>query len=208
MPPERAFRVLREHSDRIHVRQIASIALTCVGLGLGLSGAATRFMHIHARPQHSHEQAHPQPRDEPAQAALIAWPLLGAQREPRSDSARTTADEPARAPLRLVRERVTYLRCQRGASGAACPHARSLEKQVWRALRNLTGCYRAAAPGNAELQLSLRRGRAAEIAFLPPPLGPGLNLRAVRGCVERPLHALSDRLADEPMHVSFRFGLR
>lgn len=214
MPPERAFRVLREQSDRVSLRQIASIALACAGLGLGLSGAAK--LHLHARPEHGRSHAH---ELVPVAQAAIGWPLLVGEHGPLPRTERAApADRRgavqahiAQRPLRLVREKVAYLRCPHTRAGSACARDRALEKQVWRALRDVPVCYAATdsdAPGHAELQLELQRDHAPGVAVLPPAQGRSLNLRAVRGCVEVPLRTRPDRLSTEPLRVSFRFGLR
>ena len=211
MPSERAFRVLREQSDRVSLRQIASIALACAGLGLGLSSVAQHY--IHARPKHGGQDVSV---TGPLAHAAVTWPFLVGEPVPHTPSERAAPADPAgpapmqtaRRPLRLTREKVTYLRCQHGRAGSACKRDHALEKQVWRALRDVAACYGAAAPGHAELRLELRRDHAPEIALLPPAQGPSLNLRAVRGCVEAPLRKRPDRLSTAPMSVRFRFGLR
>jgi hypothetical protein len=225
MPSERAFRVLREQSDRVSLRQIASIALACVGIGLGLSSSVERCMHANARAGEREQHTHAGPaqataaggRALVASAALalpfgVAHPLgqpqTPIQRAAPADRRGGIGEQGNPGRLRFARERVTYLRCQHARDGAACTRKPALENQVWRALRSLGTCYDETLPGHAELQLGIRADHAPGIAFFAPAAGSSLNLRAVRGCVERPLSKFLERLSDEPVFVSFRFGLR
>ena len=230
MPPERSFRVLREQGDHVSLRQLASIALACAGLGLGVSGAADRF--VPARPgAHNRESAAALSStaiasSPPLAAAALPIPWLlaesltqqpsaaldpgagaSAQRAPGTAAAHATRARHGR--LKLERDRVSYLRCPERADSHSCAHVRALELHVWRALRGLSACYETPAhPGSAELRLELHRHRTPAIAFLAPETGPSLNLRAVRRCVEPQLSKLSNTIAREPLLVSFRFGLR
>jgi len=222
MPPERAFRVLRAQGDRVSLRQLASIALACAGLGLGVISAAEQGLRAprNADTREAAASSEPHARAAGSSAlAAVSWPLLLA--EAPTDGARasranlSSAQRASAAPavrkraLRLEREHVSTLRCETGAGPRGCPRARTLEQRVWRALRGLAACYGSATgPGSAQLQLELHRDRAPEIALFPADDGPSLNLRAVRGCVDPQLAKLSNGLAREERLVRFRFGLR
>lgn len=207
MPPERAFRVLRAQSDRVSVRQLASIALACICLGLAVSGAADRFLparHGHGRAAELQASL----ATAPALAAAVAlWtpPVPARTRQPDLPPPAATdhASHAKHDAPRLVRQHTTYLRC----APNGCARSRKLEQHIWRALRAAVACYgRDERRGSAQLRLEV--SRTAEIAFLPPDHGPSLNLSAVRRCVEPHLAPGLERFAREPRALEVHFGLR
>jgi len=234
MPPERAFRVLRAQSDRVSFRQLVSIALACASLGLALGGAADRFLparraargraSVTARQGVGGGQREPAlqaslaPTPALAAAAAVAFPLLMPPQEtpqhgpppPAADARASRATRlRARGGLRLERDQVSYLRCAAQPGPKGCARSPALEQSVWRALRSVAACYgRGEPPGSAEMRLDLHRGRAPEIALLPPRHAPSLNLRAVRGCVDSRFAKGFTHESQAPRLVSFRFGLR
>jgi hypothetical protein len=211
MPPERAFRVLRAQSDRVRVRQLASIALACVCLGLAVIGAADRYMPARSAREHAAELQASLPPAPALAAAAALWAPPAPARTPQPDPPpRAATDHASRAnhdPPRLVRQRITYPRCTAQAAPNGCTRSRALEQHVWRALRAAAACYGSDEPrGSAQLRLEL--SRTAEIAFLPPDHGPSLNLSAVRRCVEPHLATGLGRFARVPRVLEAHFGLR
>jgi hypothetical protein len=211
MPPERAFRVLRAQSDRVRVRQLASIALACICLGLAVSGAADRY--LPARRAGDRGRGHELQASLAPASALALWAPAGSAASERAPAppppaaAKDDASSAKHDAPRLVRQGITYLRCAAQAAPNGCTRSHALEQHVWRALRAALGCYgRDERRGFAQLRLEL--SRTVEIAVLPPDHGPSLNLSAVRRCVEPHLAAGLGRFARAPRTLEAHFGLR
>jgi hypothetical protein len=225
MSSDRAFRIPRAHKDRVHSRQLAAIAATCLSLGIALSSAIKQgetderyaWDQAAAAPMldtlPSLETAHKlldtlaaKPRTETSISAATTAPAipLQAHAEPQPAAA-VSAVKPSKTPkLKLVRGALTY-RCD---SANACAHDRALEARVWRVLAHLTTCRSTAdAAGHADLRLWFGPGAATRTVFAAPTISPSLNLRAVSQCVARDLSKLRATRKTDRFELSVSLAL-
>lgn len=232
MSSDRAFRIPRAQKDRVHPRQLAAIAATCLSIGVALSGTIKSPPHEQPEQSYAWQQAATAPMLNPLPTVLEATSALAAKvgtetsisaatsapagtpetRVPVQPAAAVTAAKPSKTPkLKLQRGALTY-RCDAVRRGApkseACSHDRVLEARVWRVLARLTSCRSAAnAAGHADLRLWFEPGATTRAVFAAPTISPSLNLRAVSQCVARDLSKLRATRKTDRFELSVGFGL-
>jgi hypothetical protein len=226
MSPDRAFRIPRAHKDRVKPRKLMAIALTCLSVGVALSGA-----------MRAPERARPESVDPswqsagvvaPAvqtvetviQAATALAPLVADSSEdapPAPHQVEPPAPHEVEPPApkkpggsakpKLLRGAIAY-RCG-GPSPGTCPKDRVLEARIWRVLSRVATCRNALdeASGHAQLRLWFAPGAATRALIGAPTISPSLNLRAVSQCVERDLSKLRATRKSDRIELSVVFGL-
>ena len=227
MSSERAFRIPRAHKDRVHPRQLAAIAATCLSMGIALSGAIKSSQVAESDERYGWDQAAALPIALPTvetaqklleasgaletsiSAATTAPAIPVAEPQP---AAAVSAAKPGKTPkVKLVRGALTY-RCDSAnrspQKSDACAHDRALEARVWRVLAHLTTCRSTAdAAGRADLRLWFGPGATTRAVFAAPTISPSLNLRAVSQCVARDLSKLRATRKTDRFELSVGFGL-
>ncbi|HET8932628.1 MAG TPA: hypothetical protein VFN67_04270 [Polyangiales bacterium] len=235
MSSERAFRIPRAHKDRVHPRQLAAIAATCLSLGIALSSAIKSSQSQQSDERYAWDQASAAPMLDTLPALETAHKLLDAlavkpnaetsisaattapaipvqaRAEPQPAAA-VSATKPSKKPkLKLVRGALTY-RCDSAdrspQKSDGCPHDRAIEARVWRVLAHLATCRSTAdSPGRADLRLWFGPGTATRAVFAAPTISPSLNLRAVSQCVARDLSKLRSTRKTDRFELSMSFAL-
>lgn len=229
MSSDRAFRIPRAHKDRVHLRQLAAIAATCLSIGVALSGTIKSSQREQPEQGYAWQQASAAPMLDSLPRVLEATSALAAKvssetsisaatkappaaaTEPQPAAA-VSAVKPGKTPKpKLVKGALTY-RCDASRRAApksdACPHDRALEARMWRVLARLTSCKSAAnAAGHAALRLWFEPGATTRAVFAAPTISPSLNLRAVSQCVARDLSKLRSTRKTDRFELSMSFAL-
>ncbi|MCC6875299.1 MAG: hypothetical protein IT378_13415 [Sandaracinaceae bacterium] len=202
------------------VRPVALVVIGVAGLTIGIaltSWASSRRPPTSAAPSEQPRAATEEPPAEHVAEEVAEEVVEVAERGP--EAAREAAGRDATGdlgteatgPLRVVRGRVAYLRCDGVEGPGGCPRDEPLETAAWTRIETLATCAQAPArPGEADLRIELLGEGAADPRWRDtfPEDAIRLDRAAVEGCLLEPLREVRQSTGAARLIVSFRFSMR